>query len=365
MSVDARNLPVSVEQILDLALEYKASDIHFKSGMAPVLRIDGSIRAVSGLPVFTPEALEATLLSLLTPRQRDEFDQKHEIDIGLQFANKARVRVNLYTDLDALGAAMRIIPLVPPSLVQLGLPSIIEELTHSRSGLILVTGVTGAGKSTTLAGMLDCINERELAHIYTMEDPVEFVHRPKRCIITQREIGFSTRSFATALRVALRADPNVLLIGELRDRETILGALRGAETGLLVLSTLHTSSAPKTIQRIMGMFDSAEQEQICQQLANSLKAVIAQQLLPLRDGGRMAVHEIMLNNLTIQEAILANNIEAINEYIRNSTFEGMQTMDGSIYNAYREGFIDSDTARRYALNQVEMERVLKGASSGT
>lgn len=362
MSMSARNLPVSMEEILELALECKASDIHFKANMAPVLRVDGQIRYVPGLPVFEPESLRSLLIGLLNRRQQQLFEDNLELDTALVFADKARLRINLYNDLDSVGCAMRIVPLDIPTMDQLGLPPVIEQLTHTRSGLIVVTGVTGAGKSTTLAAMIDAINAREPLHIYTMEDPIEFVHRPKKSVITQREIGYHTKSYSTALKSGLRADPNVILIGEMRDAETMLWAMKAAETGHLVLSTLHTPSAPKTIQRILGAFSPSEHEAIRMQLAYTLKAVIAQQLIPLSEGGRMAVHEIMVNTLTIQEAILAGDIEALYEYIRNGAFDGMKTMDSAIYDAFRQGFIEAEAARKYALNPMEMERVLRGAT---
>jgi twitching motility protein PilT len=362
MSTSSRNLPVSLEEILDLALELKASDIHFKANMAPVLRIDGRIRSVAGLPVFDGETLRSMMVGMLNRRQQQQFEENWELDTAIYFADKARVRINLYTDIDSVGCAMRIVPLEVPTLEHLGLPNVIEQLTHNRQGLILVTGVTGAGKSTTLAAMIDAINSREAMHIYTMEDPIEFVHRPKRSVITQREIGYHTKTFGTALKSALRADPNILLIGEMRDAETMLWALKAAETGHLVLSTLHTASAPKTIQRILGAFNAQEQEVVRMQLAYSLKAVVAQQLIPLMEGGRAAVHEIMINTLTIQEAIMRGEIDGLYEYIKNGSFDGMQTMDGSIYNAYRQGFIDADTAKTCALNSGEMDRILRGAS---
>jgi len=351
-----------MEEIIDLALECKASDIHFKANMSPVLRIDGKIRSVAGLPVYDPDSLRSLLIGLLNRRQQQLFEENHELDTALVFKDKARVRVNLHTDIDSVGACFRIVPLEVPSIDQLGLPSVVDEFTRARSGLILVTGVTGAGKSTTLAAMIDAINSREPSHIYTMEDPIEFVFRPKKSIITQREIGYHTKSFGTALRSALRADPNVLLICEMRDMETVQWALKAAETGLLVFSTLHTASAPKTIQRILGMFSPSEQEVVRMQFAYVLKAVIAQQLIPLLEGGRMAVHEIMVNTLTVQEAILRGEIDALYEYIKNGSFDGMQTMDHAIYNAYREGFIDAETAKSFSLNSGEMERILRGAT---
>lgn len=357
------NCQISLDEILHLALEYKASDIHFKANMPPVFRIDGLIRSVPDLPVLDAEALRLILMAILTPRQQQTFEENLELDAAFMFADKARVRINLYLEMESIGCAMRILPVDMPTVQELGLPPVIEDLTNNRAGLILVTGVTGSGKSTTLASMINAINMRDPLHIYTMEDPVEFVHSPKRCIITQREVGFTTKSFVNALRGALRADPNVLLIGEMRDTETISMALRAAETGHLVLSTLHTMSATKTIQRILGAFQPEVQEAVRLQLAYALKAVIAQQLIPIIGGGRVAVNEILINTATVQEAILRNDLDSLLEYIKNGGYDGMQTMDDSIYNAYREGLIDAETARSYALNPGEMDRILRGAVS--
>lgn len=357
------NTRISLDEVLELAIEYKASDIHFKANMPPVFRIDGLIRSVPDLPVVDGETLRSLLMSILTPRQQQIFEESYELDAALLFADKARVRINLYLDMDAIGCAMRIVPLEMPTIQELGLPPVIDELTTHKSGLILVTGVTGSGKSTTLAAMVNSINQRDPLHIYTMEDPVEFVHTPKRCIITQREIGFTTKSFANCLRAALRADPNILLIGEMRDAETITYALRAAETGHLVLSTLHTQSAPKTVQRILGAFAPDVQESVRIQLAHCLRAITAQQLIPLLGGGRMAVNEILVNTPTVQEAIVRGEIDNLLEYIKNGQYDGMQTMDNAIYNAYREGLIDAETARTYAINPAEMERILRGAVS--
>lgn len=357
------NTRISLDEILDLALEYKASDIHFKANMPPVFRIDGLIRSVPDLPIFDPETLRTMLMGILTPRQQQIFEEQYELDAALQFADKARVRINLYLDMESIGCAMRIVPLDMPTCSELGLPPVIEELTTNRQGLILVTGVTGSGKSTTLSAMVNAINMRDPLHIYTMEDPVEFVHTPKRCILTQREVGFTTKSFGNALRGAMRADPNVLLIGEMRDAETISMSLRAAETGHLVLSTLHTMSAPKTIQRILGAFNPDVQESVRIQLAYALKAVVAQQLVPLIGGGRIAVNEILVVTPTVQEAILRGEIDNLLEYIKNGQYDGMQTMDGAIYNAYREGLVDAETARSYAINPSEMDRILRGAVS--
>jgi twitching motility protein PilT len=354
-------LQVSIEEIVGLALEYRASDIHFKAGMPPVFRIDGQLRTMPGLPSFEAQELTTALIGLLNRRQQHLLEEQLELDTSLMFPGKGRLRVNIYTDLDALGCAMRLIPLSPPTLDELGLPPVAERLTRLKSGLVLVCGVTGAGKSTTLASMVSEINRREAAHIYTIEDPIEFVHKPVHSVITQREVGYSTKSFASAVRSALRADPNILLIGEMRDAETMLAALKAAETGLLVLSTLHTSSATKTIQRILGIFDPRDQEGVRMQLAYTLRAVICQQLLPQVEGGRRAFHEIMVNTSSIQEAILFGELDKLHEYVKNGAYDGMCTMDDSIYRAYCDGLIDGATARDYSLNKDEMERALRGA----
>lgn len=354
---------LSIEDVLELAIEYRASDIHLKGNMPPVFRIDGLIRSLPDLPVLDPETLRRMIFAFLTPRQQQIFEENYELDCALLFGSSARVRVNVYLDLDSIGCAMRIVPIEIPTLGELGLPPVIEKLTSEHQGLILVTGVTGAGKSTTLAAMINSINEREASHIYTMEDPIEFVHRPKCSIITQREVGFTTKSFANALKAALRADPDVLLLGEMRDPTTIQMAMRAAETGHLVLSTLHTASAPKTIQRVIGAFEPGLQEAVRSQLANCLRAIISQQLVPMIGGGRICVQEVLINTPSIQDAILKGDVDSIYEFIKASGYDGMQTMDGALYHAYTEGLIEGDTAKQYAVNPGEMDRILRGATT--
>lgn len=354
--------PATLEEIVHVAVENHASDIHLKAGMQPILRIDGQLRAITTMPLLESQSLRSMLMAILTPEQRKNFEENFELDASLVFANHARVRINMYTDVQSVGCAMRLVPLKVPTIQELGLPPVIEQLTHLKSGLVLVTGVTGAGKSTTLAAMIDEINRRQTSHIYTIEDPVEFVHRPMRSVITQREIGITTRNFVSALRTALRADPNILLIGEMRDAETMVAALKAAETGLLVFSTLHTRSATKTMQRILGIFEPKDQEAIRMQLAYALRAVICQQLLPTLAGGRRAFHEILVNTSTIQEAILFGEFDKLNEYMRNGSFDGMCVMDDCIYKAYSDGVISGDVANQFALNSDEMDRALRGAS---
>jgi len=347
----------SIAEVIGLALEHKASDVHLKAEQAPVFRIDGQLIPLSFRRI-SREELNAALLDLLDENQRQRFQENMELDAAFVFPKKARVRLNLYADIYSMGCAMRVVPLRVPNLDELGLPAVIEKMTRHRSGLVLVCGVTGAGKSTTLAAMVDAINSREAVHVYTIEDPIEFVHEQKMALITQREIGFSTKSFSLAVRSALRADPNVLLIGEMRDTETILAALKAAESGLFVMSTLHTHSATRTIQRILGLFEAKEQEAVKMQLAYALRAVICQQLLPLANGGRRAFHEIMINTPSIQEAIFNSDFDKLQEYIKNGAYDGMCAMDESIYNSYCAGEIDGATAREYSIDREEMERSL-------
>lgn len=353
----------TIERILQIAMETGASDIHLKADVQPVLRIDGNLRSINNLPPFTPAAIKTLIDSLLTDQQRKTLEVSHELDASLLFAGKVRVRVNVYYDISSYGCALRLIPLVVPSIDKLGLPPVLKTLLTQKSGLILVTGVTGAGKSTTLAAMINEINRSQATHIYTIEDPVEFIYDPVCSLITQREIGLNSLSFAGTVKAALRADPNVLLIGEMRDPETVLASLNAAETGLLVFSTLHTGSAPKTIQRILGMFEPKDQETIRNQLAACLKAVVCQQLVPLPDGGRVAMHEIMVVTPSIKEAILFNDLDRLQEYMRNGSYDGMCTMDDSIFKAYSSGLIEGDVAQEFALNKDEMSRVLRGAHS--
>lgn len=354
-------MTVDLEEIVAIALERQASDVHFKVGMPPVLRIDGQLSTLTELPPLEGTPLEEAIMSLLDEKQKQHFRENMELDAALNYADCARVRLNVYSDMESIGCAMRLVPFEIPTLNALDMPDVVERLTRLRSGLVLVAGATGAGKSTLLASMIDCINRRDSLHIYTIEDPIEFVHRPLRSIVTQREVGVNTKSFATALRSALRADPNVLLIGELRDRETVLEALKAAETGLLVFSTLHTSSVIKTIQRLLGMFEPSDQAAVRMQIAYCLRAVICQQLVPTIDKGRRALQEIMINTEAVQEAILFGELDKLTEYIRNGSHVGMQLMDDAVLGAYQQGSISSDSASQFALNRDDVERALRGA----
>lgn len=355
-------MTVDIEEIVAIALENQASDVHFKVGMPPVLRIDGQLSVLGDLPVLEDKPLAEAIMGLLDERQQKLFRENMELDVALNYADCARVRLNIYYDMESIGCAMRIVPFEIPTLEHLYMPPVVERLSKLRSGLVLVAGATGAGKSTLLASMIDSINRRDSVHIYTIEDPIEFVHRPVRSIITQREVGVNTKSFATALRSALRADPNVLLLGELRDRETVVEALKAAETGLLVLSTLHTSSVVKTIQRLLGMFEPSDQSAVRMQIAYCLRGVICQQLVPTIEKGRRALQEIMINTEAVQEAILFGELDKLTEYIQNGSHVGMQLMDDAVLQAYQQGSISSESASQFALNRDDMERAMRGAT---
>jgi len=325
------------------AIEKKASDLHLVAGSVPALRIDGE------LVKFKEKAIEAkdfenSIRSLIDERTMERFERKRELDISKEFFD-ARFRINLHYQEGKMGLSARLIPKFVPSPDEIGLNEVIYNFTHLRDGLIIVTGPTGCGKSTTLATMIDIINNERKAHIITIEDPIEFLIQEKQSIIEQREIGFDTRSFATGLKYALRQDPNVIMVGEMRDKETISAALTAAETGHLVLSTLHTIAAPETIERIVDVFPAHQQTQIFNQLASVLRAVIAQQLLPQIKGGLVAVREIMINNRAIANLIRQNQISQIYTVIQTSSKEGMIDMNKAIDILARKGIISETVAK--------------------
>ncbi len=364
MSLDSRVEVQSavMREIIHAAIECGASDVHFKSGLPPVFRVAGKLTTARDIAPISAATIRSVLYSMITSEQQALFEHRLELDVAVHLTPELRGRLNLYNDIDTPGGALRLIPSVIPSLEELGAPPIVAELTKRKSGLILVTGVTGAGKTTLLAAMIDSINQRESRHIYTIEDPIEFVHKSARSLVTQREIGQSTLGFDRAVRSSLRADPNVLMVGEMRDRETVLAVLEAAETGLLVLSTLHTNSAIKSVQRILSLSNQNEKDALRVQLSNILQAVICQQLVPLIDGGRRAVHEVMVKTASVTEAIELGEYDKLEEYIKNGSFDGMQTMDESLHQLFTEGHIEADTAVAAAVNQESMTRALRGAS---
>ena len=323
--------PFSIDTLLERAATEDASDLHVTSGSAPLLRIRGKLAPLDEFEPFTPEVTRDLLYRILSTEQQKQLEIKRQLDFSHAVPGLARFRVNVYFQRESLGAAFRLIPDEIKSAEELGLPAVLLELSTRPRGLVLVTGPTGSGKSTTLATMLDEINRTRSQHILTIEDPIEFLHAHKRCIVNQREIGLDATGFAEGLRAALRQDPDVILVGEMRDLETIATALTAAETGHLVLATLHTQSAPGTVDRIIDVFPAAQQGQIRTQLAASLEGVVTQTLLPSLDGrGRVPALEILLPDDAVRNLIRQGKVEQIYSVMQTSTSRGMQTKEQSL-----------------------------------
>jgi twitching motility protein PilT len=329
----------TMEQLLRETAEKGASDLHLSSGEPPFLRIQGDLTR-TGHPVLTPDDVAGLVNSIMNEKQRGVFEAEHEVDFACELPGKGRFRVNVFLHSRGPGAVLRTIPTQTPSLESLQMPAVLKELCTRKRGLIVVTGPTGSGKSTTLAAMVDVINQTWDAHILTVEDPIEFVHPPKRCVVNQREVGPHTASFSNALRNALREDPDVILIGEMRDLETISLALTAAETGQLVFGTLHTSSAPKTIDRIIDVFPGGQQSQIRTMLAESLEAVVAQTLLKKKGGGRVAATEILIGVPAVRNLIRENKLHQIPSMMQTGQRVGMQTLEMGIADLVKRGLID-------------------------
>lgn len=325
------------------AIDKKASDLHLASGSIPALRIAGDLVKLNHGKIEN-KALSKAIQQLIPSETWEKFKKTKELDFSQEFF-EARFRVNLHYQEGKIGLSARFIPKIIPTPKEIGFDETLYNLTHLRDGLILVTGPSGSGKSTTLAGMIDIINKERRAHIITIEDPIEYIFQEEQSIIEQREIGIDTKSFASALKYALRQDPNVIMVGEMRDLETISSALTAAETGHLVLSTLHTPSAPETIARIVDVFPAHKQEQVLNQLAATLRCVIAQQILPAKEGGRIVAREIMINNSAISNLIRRNQFNQIHNTIQTSQKEGMITMNKAIDKLELNGLITEDVAR--------------------
>ncbi|NBX02735.1 MAG: type IV pilus twitching motility protein PilT [Alphaproteobacteria bacterium] len=332
----------------------KASDLHLSTGNAPILRVNGEMVSYNS-PPLTSDEIKRMLYSIMTEQQRSDYERDLEIDFAISFGENLRFRVNAFNTINGAAAVLRTIPAKVITLENLGAPEILKKLCHLHKGLILVTGPTGSGKSTTLAAMIDYINVNEGKHIITIEDPVEFIHSSKKSLINQREVGRSTQSFAKALRSALREDPDVVLVGEMRDIETIQLALTAAETGHLVMGTLHTSSAPKTIDRIIDVFPAHDKEMVRAMLSVSLEGIITQTLLRRKDGGRVAAHEIMLSTPAVRNLIRENKIPQLTSLIQMGSKLGMCTMKDSIYALLDKGLITEETARSHLVTSTSDE----------
>ncbi|MFZ5480995.1 MAG: type IV pilus twitching motility protein PilT [Myxococcota bacterium] len=345
-----------------LAMRVGASDIHLKCGNPPVFRIHGQLRPVPDMAQLTNDELGKALWDIMSPDQRERFKSTNECDLAHSVPGVARFRCNVFRQQQKIGAVLRAIPSVVRTIDEMNLPDVLKKVAQEPRGMVLVTGATGSGKSTTLAAIIEEINRTLPHHILTIEDPVEFVFQDKMCIINQREVGIDAKNFHNALRAALRQDPDVILIGELRDLETVEIALHAAETGHLVLGTLHTIDAHETINRIVGFFEPHQQHQIRLQLGSVLRAVVSQRLVPASVGGRVAALEIMLNTGTVYECIVdANRTREIRDHIRKgrATY-GMQTFDQALYDLINSGKVQQDAGLKYANNPDEVALKLAG-----
>ena len=323
--------PLSVDLLLERVVEMRASDLHLTSGSQPAVRVHGHIELLPDFPELDPDTVRELIYRITTTEQQKHLELKRQLDFAHGVRGLARFRVNAYYQRESMAAAFRLIPTEIKSVEDLGLPSSLHDLTTKPRGLVLVTGPTGSGKSTTLASLIYEINRERTDHILTIEDPIEFLHRHKNCIVNQREIGPDATGFADALRGALRQDPDVILVGEMRDLETIATALTAAETGHLVFATLHTQSAPSTIDRIIDVFPAEQQDQVRMQLANSLQGIVTQTLMPKADGtGRVCALEILFLDDAIRNLIRQGKIEQIYSYMQTGTRRGMQTMEQSL-----------------------------------
>lgn len=338
---------MDITELLAFCAKQKASDLHLSAGLPPMLRVDGDIRRINS-PAMDQKQVHALVCSIMNDTQKHAYEKFLEVDFAFELPNLARFRVNAFNHNRGAGAVFRLIPSVVLTLDQLGLGDIFRQLAMTPRGLVLVTGPTGSGKSTTLAAMLDYINEHKNGHLLTIEDPIEFVHKSKKCLVNQREVHRDTLGFSEALRSALRADPDIILVGELRDLETIRLALTAAETGHTVFGTLHTTGAAKTINRIVDVFPAAEQAMVRSMLSESLQGVISQLLLKKEGGGRIAAHEIMVATPAIRNLIREDKIAQMYSAIQTGANHGMQTMDQSLQQLSAQGYLSPTTAREQA-----------------
>ena len=340
---------MDIAQLLTFGVKQGASDLHLSAGMEPMIRVDGDMRRIN-VPIMEHKEVHDMLYDIMNDKQRKDFDEFLETDFSFEIPGVARFRVNAFNHNRGAGGVFRTIPSKILTLEDLSAPKIFQEIAKTPRGIVLVTGPTGSGKSTTLAAIINYINENDYGHILTVEDPIEFVHQSKRCLINQREVHRDTLGFNEALRSALREDPDVILVGEMRDLETIRLALTAAETGHLVFGTLHTSSAAKTIDRIVDVFPAAEKDMIRAMLSESLRSVISQTLLKRNGGGRIAAHEIMIGTPAIRNLIRENKIAQMYSAIQTGQRDGMQTLDQCLKDLVRKGQITRDAAKHKAMN---------------
>ncbi len=348
-----------IELLLEEVVKRKASDLHLQVGIQPMLRVDGSLTPVNGSEPLTEESLEMLVFAILDEDQKQILLKDKEFDFSFAFGDLGRFRVNAFHERGNMAAALRLIPNTILSIEQLGLPPIVNKFADYPRGLVLVTGPTGSGKSTTLAGLVGRINNERSAHIITIEDPIEYTHKSKKSIVVQREVHYDTYSFSAALRSALREDPDVVLIGEMRDLETISSAITIAETGHLVLATLHTNSASQSIDRMVDVFPPHQQPQIRSQLANILMAICSQRLIPAIGGGRIAAAEILVATPAVRNIIREGKSHQLEAVIQTGAEHGMQSMDKTLVSLIHNGTISYDEARNYAVDLEELDRMMR------
>jgi twitching motility protein PilT len=336
---------MDITELLDFSVKHNASDLHLSAGVPPMVRIDGEVRKL-GIPALEHSEVHKLVFDIMNDKQRSEYEEHLEIDFSFDVPDIGRFRVNAFNQSRGCSAVFRTIPSQVPTLAQIDAPDKFSEIANLERGLVLVTGPTGSGKSTTLAAMVDHINQHQNKHILTIEDPIEFVHQNKKCLVNQREVHRDTHSFKSALRSALREDPDIILVGELRDQETISLALTAAETGHLVFGTLHTSSAAKTIDRIIDVFPGQDKEMVRSMLSESLRAVIAQTLLKRVGGGRIACHEIMLATPAIRNLIREDKVAQMYSIIQTGAASGMQTMEQHSKRLLSQGLVELEEVNK-------------------
>jgi twitching motility protein PilT len=359
------DVQIPIPELLGALLDHGGSDLHLTAGSAPVVRVHGELERVDGYPALSPRALQGMIYAILPQKLRERFEQELELDMSYSLPGRARFRVNVYMQRDAIGAAFRVIPFEIKQIDELGLPSVVADLARFQRGFVVVTGPTGSGKSTTLASMVDVVNTERRGHIMTVEDPIEFLHKHKSCIVNQREVGADTHGFSNALKHVLRQDPDVILVGEMRDLETISTAITAAETGHLVFATLHTQDAPQTIDRIIDVFPPHQQQQVRVQLSTTLQGVVTQQLIPTSDGqGRAVACEVLVTTPAVRNLIREGKVHQIYSSMQAGGRYGMQTMDMSLAQHVKAGRITQQLAFERCHDPEELQRLMGGTLGG-
>jgi twitching motility protein PilT len=356
------DVQIPVPELLSALLEVGGSDLHLTAGAPPTVRVHGDLEALPNYPMLSPRSLQGMIYAILPQKLRERFEQELELDMSYSLPGKARFRVNVYQQRDAIGAAFRLIPFDIKTLDTLGLPAVVADLARFPRGFVVVTGPTGSGKSTTLAGMIDVVNTERAGHIMTVEDPIEFLHKHKKCIVNQREVGADTQGFGQALKHVLRQDPDVILVGEMRDLETISTAITAAETGHLVFATLHTQDAPQTIDRIIDVFPPHQQQQVRVQLATTLQGVVTQQLIQTADGqGRVVASEVLVATPGIRNLVREGKVHQIYSAMQAGGRYGMQTMDMSLAGHVKAGRVSQQMAFERCHDPEELQRLVGSA----